>query len=135
MGDACPVEAWNPSYDDLGLAPGRLVPDQPKSSLADTFKDARRRAFRVEARRHRYVRIDHDAFHAPSASALLLWKLPPQIARRRKRSAFPASRWRRGSRRARGCTAFTLGGEPRVRILRPPPLSLLTYLWRRARRR
>ena len=28
-----------------------------------------RRAFRVEARRHKYVRIDHDAFHAPSASA------------------------------------------------------------------
>ncbi len=35
--------------------------------------NARRRAFRVEARRHKYVRIDHDAFHAPSASAILLW--------------------------------------------------------------
>ena len=71
--------------DDLGLAPGRLVPDQPKSSLADTFKDARCRAFRVKARRHKYVRIDHDAFHAPSASAIPLRKLPPQNVRSRQR--------------------------------------------------
>jgi hypothetical protein len=28
-----------------------------------------------------------------------------------------------------------LGAGPLVRILLPPPLSLLTYLWRRARRR
>jgi hypothetical protein len=29
----------------------------------------------------------------------------------------------RGSRRARGCTELTLGGEPRVRILLPPVAS------------
>jgi hypothetical protein len=32
------------------------------------------------------------------------------------------------SRRARGCTAFTLGGEPRVRILLPPGASLRTII-------
>ena len=95
--EAMPDRGWSRAFDEPIPLPdggelrtlndaGRHVDALPrsmhqreewhKSPLADTFKDARRRAFRVEARRHKYVCIDHDVFHAPSASAILLWKLP-----------------------------------------------------------
>ncbi len=71
-----PIEPRDPSQDHLGFAPGRLVPDQPEAPFADAFKDARGGAFRVEERGHEHVGIDHDAFHAPSASAILIRQTP-----------------------------------------------------------
>jgi hypothetical protein len=56
--------------------------------------------FELKPGRHKYVRIDHDAFHAPSA-AILPWKLPPQIARRARR-------------RKRSCSGLHDGGVGRV---------------------
>src|SRR5271156_2238188 len=53
IGDRRPIKARDAPQDHLGLAPGRLVPDQPEARFADAFKNARGGAYRVETRRHK----------------------------------------------------------------------------------
>jgi hypothetical protein len=49
ISELIPTEGRNSAQNKLGLAPGRFVPDQLKTSFPDSSEDTRRCAFRVEA--------------------------------------------------------------------------------------
>ena len=59
-----PTEGRNSAQNKLGLAPGRFVPDQLKTSLPDSRKDMLRCASRVEARGYEDIRVDDNPFHS-----------------------------------------------------------------------
>ncbi len=45
ISELIPIDGWNSAQNKLGLAPGRFVPNQLKTSLPDSREDARRCAF------------------------------------------------------------------------------------------
>src|SRR6266404_3524264 len=57
-----PTNGRNSAQNKLGLAPGRFVPDQLKTSLPDSRKDMLRCASRVEARGYAAIRVDDTPF-------------------------------------------------------------------------
>ena len=64
ISELIPTEGRNSAQDKLGLAPGRFVPDQLKTSLPDSRKDTLRCASRVEARGYEDIRVDDNPFHS-----------------------------------------------------------------------
>ena len=59
-----PTEGRNSAQNKLGLAPGRFVPNQLKTSLPDSRDDTRRYAFHVEARSYEDIRVVDNPFHS-----------------------------------------------------------------------
>jgi len=64
ISELIPTEGRNSAQNKLGLAPGRFVPDQLKTSLPDSRKDTLRCASRVEARGYEDIRVDDNPFHS-----------------------------------------------------------------------
>jgi hypothetical protein len=64
ISELIPTEGRNSAQNRLGLAPGRFVPNQLKTSFPDRREDTRRCAFRVEARGYENIRVDDNPFHS-----------------------------------------------------------------------
>ena len=76
-----PTEVWNSAQNKLGLAPGRLVPNQLKTSLPDSREDTRRCAFRIESRGYEDIGVDDNPIH-PDFIHHQRAKIPPKILTR-----------------------------------------------------
>src|SRR5580704_6676015 len=122
VGDLLPIEARDPAQDHLGLRPGRVVPDQPVAPFADALEDARGGASRVEERRYEYVGIDHDAFHEPSASAILLWETP--VNSQKGESGLAIDYEKRD-----GVAYITLNSPEKANILDKPTSDAISAAW------
>jgi hypothetical protein len=78
ISELIPTEGWNSAQNKLGLAPGRFVPNQLKTPFPDSREDARRCAFRVEARGYEDIRVDDNPFHSDFIHHKLA-KISPKI--------------------------------------------------------
>ena len=57
ISELIPMEGRNSAQNKLGLAPGRFVPNQLKTSFPDSREDTCRSAFRIEARGDEDIRV------------------------------------------------------------------------------
>ena len=81
ISELIPTEGRNSAQNKLGLAPGRFVPNQLKTSFPDSREDTRRCAFRVEARGYEDIRVDDNPFHSDFIHHKLA-KISPKILMR-----------------------------------------------------
>jgi hypothetical protein len=82
ISELIPMEGWNSAQNKLGLTPGRFVPNQLKTSFADSREDTRRCAFRVESRGYEDIRVDDNPFHSDFIIHHKLAKISPKILTR-----------------------------------------------------
>ena len=81
ISELIPTEGRNSAQNKLGLAPGRFVPNQLKTSFPDSREDTRRCAFRVEACGYEDIRVDDNPFHSDFIHHKLA-KISPKILTR-----------------------------------------------------
>ncbi len=78
ISELIPMEGRNSAQNKLGLAPGRFVPNQLKTSFPDSRDDTRRGTIRVEAGGYEDIRVDDNPFHSDFIHHKLA-KISPKI--------------------------------------------------------
>jgi hypothetical protein len=82
ISELIPMEGRNSAQNKLGLAPGRFAPNHLKTPFPDSREDARRSAFRIEARGDGDIRVDDNPFHSDYFIHHKLEKISPKILTR-----------------------------------------------------
>ena len=112
ISELIPTERWNSAQNKLGLAPGRFVPNQLKTSFPDSREDTRRCAFRVEFRGYEDIRVDDNPFHSDFIHHKLA-KISPKIL-----ALAPSSRASTG--RLGSGSKVMIGSQPAIRAATIP---------------
>jgi hypothetical protein len=115
ISELIPTEGRNSAQNKLGLAPGRFVPNQLKTSFPDSREDTRRCAFGVEDRSYEDIRVDDNPFHSDFIHHKVA-KISPKILTRS--AEFAGEHYPTG----RGSKAM-IGSQPAVRAAINPARS------------